>query len=78
MRTRATLCPEVYFSTLNGPVLTGTPLLKDVVFSGSAESTCFGRMPALYARNEGSDANLRVRSKRTVFASTAVTLFTAA
>ena len=47
MRTSDTLCPEMYFSTLNGPVLTGTPLLNDVVLSGSADSTCFGKMPAL-------------------------------
>src|SRR5881396_993183 len=78
LRTSDTLCPEVYFSTLYGPVLTGTPLLNEVVLSGSAESTCFGRIPALYARNDASAANLRERSKRTVFGSTTVTLFTAA
>src|SRR3982750_4096757 len=38
---------------------------------------CFGRMPALYARNDGNAANLRLRSKRTVLASTTVTLLTA-
>ena len=49
-----------------------------VVFSGSAVSTCLGRMPALYARNDGSAANFRERSKRTVVGSTTVTLLTAA
>ena len=68
----------MYFSTLNGPVLTGVPLLNDVVLSGSAESTCFGTIPELYARNDASAANLRDRSKRTVVGSTTVTLFTAA
>jgi hypothetical protein len=78
LRTSDTLWPEVYFSTLNGPVLTGTPLLNDVVVSGFDERTCFGRMPALYARNDGSAANLRERSNRTVFGSTTVTCLRAA